>query len=290
MTMKRLLLALLLCLLGSTPAWAAHPALWRVRDADTTIYLFGTVHVMPTGVQWHFPALDKALKKSRVLYVEVANTDPAHVTPLALKYGLDPSHPLSDKLSDKENALLKKAAKQIGVPAAALEAMKPWLAGLTIAVSPLLKAGFDPKLGVDKQIQAQMEKAGKPVKGLETAKEQIQFLAKLPESVQLDLLRQTLHDYAHAKTELLAIIHAWKQGKVEKLAHLVDDPMKKRSPTLYKTLLVNRNRTWAHKIAGMMKHAHGTLFIAVGAGHLAGPDRVQAQLQQLGIHATRISD
>lgn len=248
---RQALLMLLLCLLGSTPVFAAHPALWSTHDADTTVYLFGTVHVMPQGVHWHFPALDKALDASQVLYVEVANTDPAHVTPIALKYGLDPSHPLSGKLSAKENALLKKAAEQIGVPggAAALEVMKPWLAGLTIAMSPLLKAGFDPELGVDKQLQAQVEKAGKPVKGLETAKQQILFLAKLPESVQLSLLRQTLHDYAHAKTQLMAIINAWEKGDVDTLARIVDDKMKAGSPQLYKTLLVNRNETWAHKIA-----------------------------------------
>ena len=49
--MIRLLLGLLLLLL--LPAGlVAHPALWVVKDADTTIYLFGTVHLLPTDTDW----------------------------------------------------------------------------------------------------------------------------------------------------------------------------------------------------------------------------------------------
>lgn len=287
---NRAWMALLLCLLGSAPALAAHPALWRAQDADTTVYFFGTVHTLPKNVHWHFPALDKALDASKVLYVEAADINPATLQPLVLKYGVDPAHPLSDKLDAKENALLQKAAKQVGLPggAATLDIMKPWLAGITIATAPLIKAGFDPKLGVDKQLQAQFKKAGKPVKGLESARKQILIFAHLPESMQLDLLRQTLHDYAHAETELNAIIDAWKIGDVKALAHSVDIKMKKQSPKLYQVILVDRNQAWAQQIAKLMQTTPGTIFIAVGAGHLAGPDRVQLQLQKFGIRTQRM--
>lgn len=285
-------LTLLICLLGTAPAWASHPALWRASDADTTVYFFGTVHTLTKDTHWHFPALDKALDSSKVLYLEAADINPATVQPLVLKYGLDPAHPLSDKLSPQENALLQQAAEQIGMPggAAAMNVMKPWLASLTISTAPLLKAGYDPKLGVDKQLQAAMKQAGKPVKGLETARQQIMFFVDMPESVQLHLLRQSLHDYAHAKTQLSAIVDAWEQGDVGAIAQTIVAKLKDRSPRLYRTLLVNRNHIWAQQIADIMKATPGTIFIAVGAGHLAGPDRLQLQLGKLGIQTRRVDD
>ncbi len=290
--LQRAGLLLALCLAVSTPALAAHPALWTARDTDTTVYLFGTVHLMPDDADWHFPALDRALDDSKVLYVEVANTNKALMTALTLQYGIDFDHPLSDKLDPAENALLKQAAQQTALPGglATLQRMKPWLAALTISVAPLLKAGLDPEHGVDKLLEARMEKAGKPVEGLETAKQQILFLADLPEPVQLDYLRSTLHDYSHALTQLRNIIEAWKQGDVAALAKNSIDKMADKSPTLYRRLLVTRNRTWAHKIAAMMGATTGTIFIAVGAGHLAGPDSVQVQLRKLGIATTRVHD
>jgi uncharacterized protein YbaP (TraB family) len=285
-------LALLLALVGSTPVWAGHPALWRAKAGDTTVYLFGTVHTLPKDVQWHFPALDKALAASKVLYIEAADLDPATVQPLVMQYGLDPAHPLSQKLSAADNKRLKQAAKEIGLPGGmtAINMMKPWLAAVTVTAAPLLKAGFDPELGVDKQLQAQMKQAGKPVKGLETAKQQIEFLADMDEATQLKLLDQTLHEYAHAEATLNAIIDAWKQGNVDALTHVIVAKMKGRAPKLYRTLIVKRNQAWAHKIAAIMHDTHGTIFIAVGSGHLVGPDRVQAQLAKLDIPSTRVND
>ncbi len=276
-----------LCLIPASLPVSAHPALWVARDADTTVYLFGTVHILSDHIDWHFPALDKALEASDALYVEVPadETDKGTMQGLVLRYGLDPAHPLSNKLSDSENTLLAKAAVQAGLPGgkAALQPMKPWLAALTLSVAPLLKAGMDPELGVDKLLQARMKKAGKPIHGLETAERQIRILADLPESVQLALLRSTLHDFAHARAELSAIVDAWLDGDTQHIASLMAEQMQKQSKALYETLLVDRNRQWAQDIATLMHDRPGTVFVAVGAAHLAGPDRVQAQLQRLGI-------
>lgn len=288
---RRACLAALCCLLFCSTSLAAHPALWVAKDADTTIYLFGTVHLLPGDIDWHFPALDKALDDSQSLHVEVANTQTGRkiMQPLLLRYGLDTSHPLSGKLSDSENTLLAKAANQAGLPGGTttLQPMKPWLAALTLSVAPLLKAGMDPERGVDKLLQARMSKAGKPVHSLETAETQIRALAELPESVQLALLRSTLHDFAQAETRLKAIVDAWQKGDTASIATLLAEQMKKQSGQLYQKLLVERNKQWAHEIADLMKDKPGTFFIAVGAAHLTGPDSVQVQLQQLDI-ATKL--
>ncbi|HEX7342183.1 MAG TPA: TraB/GumN family protein [Rhodanobacteraceae bacterium] len=284
-------LVLLLCLTGTASALAGtHPALWKAGNSHVTVYFFGTVHVMKKGVQWHFPALDKALHASGTYYMETTQANPAMIRPLVMQYGFDPAHPLSSKIGKKENALLKQAAKQIGLPggAAMLEMMKPWMAAITIATAPLVKAGFDPKLGVDKQLQARFKKAGKPVKGFETAKQQILFIATLPEAVQIKFLGKSLHDYAHANEELKALMNDWLHGDVPALARIIVTQMKDSSPKVYQALIVNRNHTWAKQIAKLMKTSKGTFFVAVGAGHLVGPDRLQVQLARLGIQVKRV--
>lgn len=266
----------------------AKPALWVVKDADTTIYLFGTVHLLPNDTDWRYPSLDKALAASDSLTIELTDDDPVRMQALVLQYGLDPAHPLSGKLSAAENATLARAAQTAGLPGGVntLQVMRPWLAGLTLAVAPLLKAGMDPAHGVDKLLKAQMLAAGKPVDGLETAEQQIRFLADLPADVELDFLRSTLRDVDKGSAQVTALIDAWKQGDVAAIARIEDEDLARHEPALYQRLLVQRNRAWASKIAAMLQQP-GTVFIAVGAAHLAGPDSVQVQLHKQGIEATR---
>lgn|GEM_PF-66170 len=282
------LLACLALLLACAPA-LAKPALWVVKDADTTIYLFGTVHLMPSDASWHDPTLDRAMADSQTLYIELTDDDPANMAALVLRYGMDATHPLSSQLSPSEAHRLGLLANKIGVPGGmqTLNVMRPWLAALTLAVTPLLKAGLDPEHGVDKQLKAQMAGAGKQVLGLETAEQQIRFLADMPRAIELALLRSTMRDADKGAFQLTELIDAWKAGDVDTIARIGNDDMRLREPKLYQLLLVQRNQVWATKIAAMLQQP-GTVFIAVGAAHLAGPDSVQARLELLGVPVERL--
>jgi hypothetical protein len=281
----RLLARALLCLALLLPAAViAHPALWVLKDADTTIYLFGTVHLLPNDTDWHYPALDKAMADSQTLYLELTDDDSANMMALVLRYGMDAAHPLPTLLNHAEQLRLNSAANTAGVPGGiqALNMMRPWLAALTLATTPLLKAGLDPQQGVDKQLKAQMSGVGKKVLGLETAEQQIRFLADMPKPVELAFLRSTIRDSDKGSIELTKLIDAWKNGDTDTIARLEDEDMRQTEPKLYERLLVQRNQAWATKIATMLQQP-GTVFIAVGAAHLAGPDSVQAQLKQMGM-------
>jgi uncharacterized protein YbaP (TraB family) len=266
----------------------AKPALWVAKDADTTIYLFGTVHLLPNDTEWHYPVLDRAVADSQTLYIELTDDDPTNMMALVLRYGLDAAHPLSSRLDAAEQLRLRTAANRAGVPGGmqALNVMRPWLAALTLVTAPLLKARLDPEHGVDKQLQAQMSAVGKAVLGLETAEQQMRFLADMPQSVQLSFLRSAMREVDKGSIQLTELIDAWKNGDVATIARLEDEDMRQTEPELYQRLLVQRNQAWATKIAAML-HQPGTIFVAVGAAHLAGPDSVQSQLQKLGIDATR---
>jgi uncharacterized protein YbaP (TraB family) len=277
--------ALLLASLCAT----AKPALWVAKDADTTIYLFGTVHLLPNDTDWHDATLDRAVADSQALYIELTDDDPGNMMALVLRYGLDAAHPLSSQLDADEQQRLRTVATEAGVPGGmqALNVMRPWLAALTLTTAPLLKAGLDPEHGVDKQLKAQMSAAGKQVFGLETAEQQMRFLADMPQEVQLDFLRSAMRDADKGPTQLPRLIDAWKDGDVATIARLEDEDMRQTAPELYQRLLVQRNEAWATKIAALLQQP-GTVFIAVGAAHLAGPDSVQAQLHTLGIEEPRL--
>lgn len=287
--MKRLLACCATALLFLLPVAAcAQPALWMVKDADTTIYLFGTVHVMPKDANWDSPALRQALSDSDILYVELIDDDPTNMAALVFRLGMDLTHPLTDQLSTSDAHRLQLLATKLDVPGGmrTLNVMRPWLAALTLAVIPLKNAGMDPEHGVDRQLRARMTDAGKPVKGLETAEQQIRLLADMPRAVELALLRSTMRDADKGTAQLDKLIAAWKAGDVDAIARIGNDDMRKREPRLYQTMLVERNQTWAGQIATMLDEP-GTVFVAVGAAHLAGPDSVQVQLHKQGIEAVR---
>ncbi len=287
-TLRKFCLGLAVTLLACTPA-LADPALWVVKSSTATVYLFGTVHVLPRDAPWHYPALDRALAASGTLYVEEDDDSPATMQPLILEYGVDPSHRLSSELDGADRARLESAAESAGLPGgeAGLESLKPWLAALTLAVAPIVKAGYDPHSGADKVLQREFKAEGKPIDAFETAEEQIRFFAGLPQPQQIDLLRSTLDDFDKGPALIAALVKNWQAGDVDAIAQVVNADMHDKYPELYEILLVNRNRDWAKRIQELLQQ-HGTIFVAVGAGHLAGPDSVQVQLAKLGIATERV--
>ena len=265
------------------PIQGEGPALWVVKDADSTLYLFGSVHVLRPTIGWASPRVEAAFNSASDIWFEISNPDDqAAIMPLIQQHGLSPETPLSSRLTPEENAELDAAAQAMGASAAQLQPMKPWLAALSLSVAPLVKAGYDPKSGVELVLKARAEAAGKPIHGFETIDKQIGILAGLPEDVQMAFLRETLKDYENAVTLLDTMVEAWANGDVATLDRVMVEEMKEASPALYQALLVDRNTDWADQIQTLLEGS-GTAFIAVGAGHLTGDESVQAILQQRGL-------
>lgn len=279
-------------LLGSVASLAvaagsaqAEPRMWVVKDADSTIYLFGTIHALRPELQWRSAKIDNAFKSADELILEIADVDDtAKAQGLFLKYGLDRDHPLSAKLDPEYKAKLASAAEAMGVPPAALDMFRPWLAGLTLTIAPLVKAGYDPKSGVEMLLKAEAVKMGKPVSGFETLEQQVMFFATLEPSVEMAFLKSTLDDYEKSVESLDGMSAAWARGDVKTLETDMINDMRRGSPGLYKVLLIDRNTDWAKQIKAKLA-GKGTAFVAVGAAHLTGPDSVQNQLKKLGVKA-----
>lgn len=269
------------------PATGQGPALWVVSDADSTLYLFGTVHVLRPSTGWGSPKVDAAFDASSDVWFEISNPDDqAALMPVIQRYGLSPQTPLSSLLTPAEIAELDAAAKTMGASAAQLDPLRPWFAGLTLSLAPLVKAGYDPNSGVELILKARAEAAGKPIHGFETIDKQIGILAGLPEEVQLEFLRATLKDFDEATVMLDSMVAAWSQGDVDTLTRVAVNDMKAEAPEVYEALLVRRNTDWADQIQTLLAGS-GAAFIAVGAAHLAGDESVQSLLAQRGVTVAR---
>ena len=265
----------------------AEPAMWVIRDKDSTIYLIGTVHLLRHETDWNATRVRKTVTESSELWLEVANMDD-HASTLSLvtQYGMDSEKTLSSKLNFVQKEKLAKVADAYTVPPAILEPMRPWMAALTFSVLPLLKAGYDPNAGVDHLLKAQAEKEGDKIQGFETAEEQIRFLADLSEPDQIAFLEETIEDVEKGMAQLEKLANAWIEGDTETIGTLLVSELKEKSPAVYQKLLVQRNITWSEKVAGILKGS-GVQQIAVGAAHLAGPDSLQVQLAKRGIKVER---
>lgn len=270
-------------------ATGSGPALWVVRDEDSTLYLFGTVHVLRPETLWRWTVVEQAFDSADRVVLEISNPDDqAAIMPLIQQHGMSPDRPLSSLLTAEERAKLDAAAQTMGASGAALDPMRPWLAALTLSVAPLVKAGYDPQSGVELVLKARAAAAGKEVAGFETIDEQVRILAGFPEEAQLAFLRTTLDDFEDATTELDRMVEAWAKGDVRAIDRMGVQPMRRENRAVYDALLVRRNTNWADQIETMLEGS-GTVFIAVGAAHLAGGDSVQAILDRRGVEVERIN-
>jgi uncharacterized protein YbaP (TraB family) len=271
------------CLMVLTTGAKADPSMWVIRDKDSTIYMIGTVHLLRHQDAWKPEKAQKAVRESTELWLEVADADnQAAVVPLIQQYGIDREKSLFSKLNPAQRETLAKLAANYNMPLSSLEPMKPWLAGLMLAVLPLQKAGYDPNAGVDRLLKGQAEKEGDKIFGFETMEEQIRFFAELPEREQIAFLDQTLEDVAEGLALLDKIAKAWLNGDMNTIGDILVNELKAEAPKLYEDFLVRRNTRWSEKIHEILNRA-GVQQIAVGAGHLAGPDSLQVQLAKRGI-------
>lgn len=265
----------------------AEPAIWVVKGPHSTVYLFGTIHALQKDHPWRSAKIDAAIKDSGTLWLEIPDIDdPSAMQPLIMQLGLDPAHPLSSKLTPDQVAKLTKAATGLPGGEAMLESMKPWLAGMMISLAPVLQAGYDPSSGVETELKPEFTSANKPVKGFETAEQQLHYFADMSDKAQLNFLKSELDGADNAADKFKELVAAWYAGDVVKLDALNNSDFRSKYPDLYQLLVVKRNQNFATQIQEMLKD-DGVSLVAVGAGHLVGKEGVPAMLEKAGYKVTR---
>ena len=294
MTNKFRLLSTAVIALGlSQPAFAQakpdlDPAMWLVKDADTTIYLFGTVHALDGKGDWFNDEVKTAFDASSELVMEIITPeDPAAVAPLLQKYAIDTSgRTLTSKLSPKHQKMFAAKLSEMGMPAAALDQFRPFFAAMTLTVLDMQKLGINPASGVEKVLTKAAKERKIGIGEVETMEAQMAMLNALEEKEQVRLLEKSLEESAEAKDTLRKLVDAWGKGDANAVAAMLNET-NTDSPALYKLLIQDRNKAWAEWIDQRLDKP-GKVFMAVGAGHLAGPDSVQRYLKDKGIASSRV--
>jgi uncharacterized protein YbaP (TraB family) len=289
-----------LCLAGTaTPAFSAEPPMWVLRDLDSTIYLFGTVHLLDPAITWRTPRVLKALEDARQLWVEV-DIPPGGEMQLAmsmLQRALSPGVPLSSRLDEAERAKLRQLLERTPNGAAlgtVIEMTKPWFATVTLGVAPLMSAGYEAEAGADAVLTKLAREQGDEVKAFETAEQQMDWISAGTEAEQLAALKKLLavpqSEFDAMTADMDAGVRAWMRGDTKPLEDYIEgwrqgDEDAMAAGMSYQTMIVDRNANWAGQIEDLLKGS-GVAFVAVGGGHLVGRDSLQNKLAARGLRVT----
>ena len=268
---------------------APRPALWKVADRDTTIYLFGTIHLLPQGTAWQSPTFAAAARSSDSLIVEtiIDEKNPAALSGTMMRLGLSNGlPPIEQRVAPARRAALVTAIARSRVPVAALNRMETWAAAFTLMGSQFADMQLRQDAGVETALKQQFSAAGKPIGQLETNAEQLGFFDALPEKAQRNLLEGAIEQPQAARKQFDAMLGAWSRGDVAAIGRTFNAELASE-PALRELLLERRNANWTRWIEGRMGRP-GAVMVAVGAGHLAGRDSVQAMLGKRGWKVTRI--
>lgn len=273
----------------SPVAAAAKPAMWQVSDADTTVYLFGTIHLLPENYSWRSPLFDQAVSRSQSLIVEtkVDEARPEEIAKVLGQLGTSSTvPPILERVAPAKRPALTAAIAKTGMPLQAFDRLETWAAAFMLLGNQFRDLGLKGSAGVESVLRTSFAAAGKPVDQLETNAEQLGFFDTLPEAAQRALLEGAIEQPAEMRTQFDAMVTAWARGDVEAIAKTFNEDFA-ASPALMDSLIRRRNANWSNWVERRMT-SPGTVMVAVGAGHLAGRDSMIAMLQRGGYRVRRV--
>ncbi len=254
----------------STPA---KPPMWRVSDGDTTVYLLGSMHLLPSGTDWRDEAVNAAIADADTLVLE---SDPQAKTDFAAVARAPGLKPLAERLGpDKQNALMKAIART-GQPESAFDDYKDWAAAVMLGTGDALEAGATAKRGVDAVLWTDFKRRKRTTIALEQPGAQLQALDILPPELQHLMLEDAITGPGYDST-----LGAWSDGDVAALDKATGPK------TLRAFLVLAPNKRWSGWIAKRMAQP-GKLLVAVGAGHLVGEQSIVEMLTAKGFKVERV--
>lgn len=266
----------------------ADPAIWCVQGKRNTLYLLGTIHLLPSDEQLA-DNIQRAYAESEQLLMEM-DMDDLDVTTIQtsmMQTGLLPANQnLSSQLDTTTRRNLQSAIKAMGIESERLAHFQPWLAALTLEQLHYASQGFNADSGIESQLTRMAKQNHKPIQGLETVQQQINLFAGLDRSSQLDLLRQTLEELNESPDELQSLLQAWRRGDTDQLQTYLQQGFDE-NPQLLGVLTTRRNNQWLSTLVALLDQESDDYLVAVGALHLLGDQGLVSLLQQAGYSVTR---
>lgn len=270
------------------------PALWEVQMGKSRAFLFGTVHTLPRGVDWFKPHVARALDQSKTLVLETEIPEsPGALQPVVMKLSrLSAPRPVLERVPESWRPTLGSAIQRL--KPGPMEWNDTWFISLTLTNLQAQADGLDPRIGVESVLSERARMRNIPIRALETVEEQLTNFDALPEADQQMMLMSTLEDLDKSKGQVSLLIGDWLLGNTDGLASRVNGEFE-RSPMLRRLLVEDRNVRWADWIAQTMKADSakgeaGPIFVAVGAGHLAGRGSLVEELEKRGAKVARVTN
>jgi uncharacterized protein len=262
---------------------AAKPPMWIVTSPKAKLILFGSIHLLPPGLDWRPAALDDALAQADELWTELpinaASDNEASAVALA-RGGLPAGRSLIAMLTPDQADRLRKAAADLHCAPEALDRMQPWMAEFTLSIADDARGGADAFNGVEEQVQAITPLAAKRM-AFETARQQIEFLAGAPVKDQVASLSWTLAEIEDDPASYQRVVDEWMAADLAGLQRDAVQPLKTVSPALYGRLIAQRNKAWVRALTRRLRKK-GTVVVVVGVGHMIGPEGLPALLRARG--------
>ena len=287
--MSRGVIAASLVWMASAGAASAAPAMWEVRDRDSVVYLFGSMHVLRPDVRWRTAAFDRAYAAAERVWFEArVDIGPDQIQVLVDRYGVDPDRSLTEKLSPTGLATLRPVLDRGGVPLERVERLRPWAAAMMLAVAPMAREGASVASGADSTTTQSARAAEKPIAVFETFEQQLRIFAELPEHAELTYLDDVAREQLSPPRDGVVLERAWLRGDMERLGTRLVAPMKAGRPALYEALLQRRNLAWADRLDAVMRQGQGTDLVVVGALHMAGDEGLPALMKARGYTVRRV--
>ncbi len=267
-------------LLAMLPAAHANPALWVVRSHSATVYLFGTVHVLPKSISWMDPRITAALAASTELWTEADVGDLSGTINAIRHYGIAAAGETEQALPAEYRTRYDRQVAQSGISPTMFAHARPWLAEILLSTSSMQRAGAS-EAGVDMVLLGYARDHKLATPAFETVDQQFALLADMPRDAQIALLEDAIDEFDQAGPIFSQLLGAWQSGDETKLDKLINQTMRARNEQVWSELILRRNEKFAEKIGDRLQGA-GTAFVAVGAGHLCGRDGIPAILEAHG--------
>ena len=292
--MKKILLALML-MISSNMAYAEapKPLLWKVSDANNSLYLLGSFHMLKTSDYPLAKSTDLAFDDAEQLYFELSPEEmnnPALGQKMAQAAMRTDGKTLQQSLSAETWKKFEASAAKNNLPAANFQSFEPWFVALILSVTEMQKVGLNPALGLDKHFMERAAKAGKPAKGLETGDSQIAIFDGMSMKQQEQFLQDALDESADMKKKIDELHSTWRNADDKALFNIMAKEMNQKYPELYQTINLDRNKAWLPKLEAMLKdNDKDDVMVVVGSLHLIGDDGVIKMLKSKGYKIERLN-
>ncbi|KQN72697.1 TraB/GumN family protein [Devosia sp. Leaf64] len=267
---------------------AAAPALWKISDENSSIWIFGSIHALPTGTDWRTKKFDSLFEAADRIYFETDVSADAlpNTFVLAMTNGFaNDGRLLSERVDAEVMADLRSLAEQYRLPIPTLLAMRPWMAANTLGTAATEEAGFVRENGVEMTLLREIPRERWSF--LETIEQQINVVAGGSEAEQLKMLTATLSEIPTLGLKMDKMLASWLEGSADQLASLFLPDVEAYSEAFVDRMIIQRNRNWTVQIKSMLASDENA-FLVVGAGHMVGEDSVITMLENAGFSSERV--